>query len=44
MRRIFDVCVVMMLYNAKFVLLDDHNHDDVSEFAECFFWSTMMFV
>ena len=40
---IFDVCVVMMLYNANFVLLDDHDHDDVSEF-ECVFKSNMMFV
>ena len=38
MRCIFDVCVVMnmLIYNVNCVLLDDHDHDDVSEF-ECVF-------
>ena len=37
MRRIFDVCVVMMLiYNVNCVLLDDHDHDDVSDFESVF--------
>ena len=44
MRCIFDVCVLMMLiYNVNCVSLDDHDHDDVSDF-ECFFLSNMMFV
>ena len=35
-RCIFDVCVVMMSYNANCVFLYDYYHDDVSEF-ECVF-------
>ena len=37
MRCIFDVnCVILMMliYNVNCVLLDDHDHDDVSDF-EC---------
>ena len=33
---VLDVCVLMMLYNVNCVLLDDHDHDDVSKF-ECVF-------